>query len=179
MQTIRTQYDLDRLPQPRLIFTAAPWLRQFAVTLLAAGFLGCLAVAWKAAGHVGWYALCAVLAAAVCAAVFLYARPYDWRAWVNVAATQGGLYVTARRARMVFVPWKDVLDIGIERTIDVKGSRDFPRLKLRMSEADWSLFGKQSNIRGTGPVREYLFSPAGETAQVMVDQLKSFRGAAD
>ena len=86
--------------------------------------------------------------------------------------------MTARRARLVFVPWKDVLEIGIERTIGYKGSGDFPRLKLRMSEADWALFGNQSNIRGTGSVLDYLFSPAGGSAQVMVEQLKSFRGAA-
>ncbi len=177
-QTIRTQKDLRLLPQPRLILTAKPWVRKLTTIFLAFGALLCSALALDVTGpSAHLYAIGATIAAIVCCSVLVLARPYDWRAWVNVAATLDGLYVTAARTRLVFVPWHDVLDIGVERMFTGKGGpRNFPRLKLRLSEADWSLFGNLSSIKGTGPVRSYIFSPVSGSAELVVEQLKAFRG---
>lgn len=178
MQDIRTQRDLERLPQPRLIFTAKPWVRRVATGLLALGAMLCAGAAWNVTGPGAiYYAFGATIAAIVCFAVLLYARPYDWRSWVNVAATFDGLYLTASGTRLVFVPWRDVLDIGIERVYLAKGGpRNFPKLTLRLTEADWSLFGSLSGVKGDGAVRSYIFSTVGGTAELIVDQLKTFRG---
>jgi len=178
MQTIRTQKDLERLPQPRLILTAAPWVRRLATAMLAFGAAGCAGLAFNVTGpSAHFYAAGATITAIVCAAVIIIARPYDWRAWVSVAATLDGLYVTASGTRLVFVPWDDVVDIGIVRMFTGKGGpRNFPRLKLRLSEADWSLFGNLSSIKGTGPVRSFVFSPVSGTADLTVERLKTFRG---
>ncbi|NKB54951.1 MAG: hypothetical protein GKS00_01305 [Alphaproteobacteria bacterium] len=179
MQDIRTQRDLERLPQPRLIFTAKPWVRRGATGFLTLGALGCAAIAFDVSGPAAhYYAFGATIAAIVCLAVIVFARPYDWRAWVNVAATLDGLYITAAGTRLIFVPWQNVIDIGTERMFMVKGGpRNFPRLKLRLSEADWSLFGNLSSIKGTGPVRSYIFSPVSGSAELAVEQLKAFRGS--
>jgi hypothetical protein len=177
-QTIHTQNDLQLLPQPRLILTAKPWIRKLATIMLACGVLLCIGVALSVTGPYAHYAaIAAAIAAIVCFCVLIFARPYDWRTWVNVAATFDGLYLTAARTRLVFVPWHDVLDIGTERMDTVKGGpQNFPRLQIRLSEADWSRFGNLSSIKGTGPVRSYIFSTVSGSAEQVVEQLKTFRG---
>ncbi len=177
-QTIRTQKDLQLLPQPRLILTAKPWVRKLATLMLACGVFLCIGAALSVTGPYSHYAaIAATIAAIICFCVLVFARPYDWRAWVNVAATLDGLYLTAARTRLVFVPWHDVLDIGMERMFTAKGGpQNFPRLQIRLSEADWSLFGNLSSIKGTGPIRSYIFSSVSGSTEQVVEQLKTFRG---
>ncbi|MCZ6604358.1 MAG: hypothetical protein O7A03_04365, partial [Alphaproteobacteria bacterium] len=45
--------------------------------------------------------------------VIIFYRLTDWHAWIKLAATPAGLHIVVSPHRTVFVPWEDVVEIGI------------------------------------------------------------------
>lgn len=176
MGTIATQYDLATLPEPRLISAASARSRGCAIALLLIGAtLGGVAFVAGLVGGDLFMAGSGAFALVVCLSVLIYLRPDDWRAWIRLAATPGGLFLVAPKRRVVFAPWRDVIDIGIVRLPTHRGMMSYPRLTLRLSETDWSVFGNLSGIKGSGPVRHYTFGALSVTAEELVEGLAKFR----
>lgn len=174
MRTIRTQYDLATLPEPRLISAAPFWFRCFATAVLLVGSLlgGAAFVAGRGEEGNLFMAGGGAIALVACLVVLIYLRPDDWRTWINLAATPDGLFLVTPANRVVFAPWQDVLEIGIFR-----GQSNHARLTLRLPEESWALFGKLSSITGTDPVRQYTLSALSVPGEVLVEQLCAFRTA--
>lgn len=176
MQVVREQRDLASLPEPRFICTAPPWLRRFTVGVLVGGaFIGG-AIEYNGLAQDGGVIsiVGGLILVAICLSVLVLLRPSDWRAWINLAATKDGLYLVALRHRVVFIPWQDVLEIGVE---ELQGRRTvrFLRLKMRLPEDGWAAFGKTSAIKGTGDVRQYLHSAMTMPGDTLLHHLKAFR----
>jgi hypothetical protein len=175
MQTIREQYDLALLPEPRFIPVVPAWLRRFMTAFFVAGALfgGAVFATMISNGDNLPGAFGGAIAVAACLLALVHGRPGDWRAWVNLAATPDGLYLVAHARRVVFVPWPDVLDIGVEPI----ANRYFARLTLRLPEEAWSQFGSLSSIKGTGAVRRYLLSALTMPGDKLAAELQDFRAA--
>ena len=180
MRTIREQRDLDSLLEPRLLWLPPLWLRRFATGLIVvgAGLGGGRFVHGLNTGGDFFAVSGGAISLVVCLSVLVRGRPDDWRSWVNLAATSDGLNLTARAKRVVFVPWRDVVEIGVKQVMVVRGGPpSHPRLTLRLPEDGWSRFGKDSGIEGSGAVRHYLLPSLGNSTEALVAQLKAFRDA--
>lgn len=120
-------------------------------------------------------AAASVLAAAVCLAVVVWARPLDWLSWVNLAAASDGLHLLAQRRRVVCVPWHDVVEIRSRRIAGPRGPQNFAELTLRLPDDGWALFGNTMMIKGSGDVRRYTLSALTMPGEELVGKLQAFR----
>lgn len=179
MQNIRDQRDLALLPEPRFISTAPAWLRRFAAGLLVVGALlgGSVSAVALVQGGGLFDVVGGAAVVTICLAVLLLGRPTDWRVWINLAATPEGVYLVARARRVVFVPWRDVVEIAVERLATRRGIQGFARLTLRLPEQGWARFGNISAIKGSGAERRYLLSALGTPGDLLAAKLKAFRDA--
>ena len=178
MATIRTQYDLANLPEPRFISAASARSRLCAIALLLIGaVLGAAAFVAGLGGADPFMAGGGALALVVCLAVLIYLRPDDWRAWIRLAATPEGLYLVTPVHQVVFAPWRDVIDISVVQKWTGRRIASYPQLTLRLSEEGWSKFGGTAALKGSGPVRDYTFGTLAVSAETLVDQLVGFRRA--
>jgi hypothetical protein len=178
MSTIETPYDLASLPEPRFISSATARARLCAVALLLMGAAagGAAFVAGLVGGNL-FTAGGGALALVVCLSVLIYLRPDDWRAWIRLAATPEGLYLVTPMRKVVFAPWRDVLDIAVVSKWTGKRIQSYSQLTLRLSEEGWSKFGSTAALKGSGPVREYTVGSLVVSAETLVDQLVGFRRA--
>jgi hypothetical protein len=178
MATIRTQYDLAELPEPRFISAASARSRICAIALLLLGAVLGAAAFFAGLGGVDLFmAGGGALALIVCLSVLIYLRPDDWRAWIRLAATPEGLYLVTPVRKVVFAPWRDVLDIAIVRKFTGRRIVSYPQLTLRLPEEGWSKFGKTAGLKGSGPVRDYTFGSLAVSAETLVEDLANFRAA--
>lgn len=179
MQTIREQLDLALLPAPRFISTASAGLRWSATGFIVIGALIGVRVFIEGIADGGKliYLIGGPVIVAICLTVLVFGRPTDWRVWINLAGTPEGLYLVAGARRVVFVPWRDVIEIGVEKITTHRGIASYARLTLRLPEEGWAQFGNISSIKGTGAVRQYLLSALTTPGDVLVGQLEAFRNA--
>lgn len=178
MSTIETPYDLASLPEPRFISSATARARLCAMALLLLGAAvgGTAFVAGLVGGNL-FMAGGGALALIVCLSVLIYLRPDDWRSWIRLAATSEGLFVVTPVRKVVFAPWRDVIDIAVVQKWTGKRIVSYPQVTLRLSEEGWSKFGGTAAIKGRGAVREYTFGSLAVSAEPLVDQLVGFRRA--
>ncbi len=178
MSTIETPYDLANLPEPRFISAASARSRLCAIALLLIGAVlgGAAFVAGLADGNL-FMAGGGALALITCLSVLIYLRPDDWRSWIRLAATPGGLFVVTPVRKVVFAPWRDVLDIAVVQKWTGKAIVRYPQVTLRLSEEGWSKFGGTGALKGRGPVRDYTFGSLAVSAESLVDELAAFRAA--
>jgi hypothetical protein len=152
MSTIENPYDLASLPEPRFISSATARARLCAIALLLFG-------------------------AAVGGAAFVAGLAGDNLFMAGLAATPDGLFVVTPVRKVVFAPWRDVLDIAVVQKWTGKRIVSYPQLTLRLSEASWSKFGGTGALKGRGPVRDYTMGTLTVSAETLVDELVGFRHA--
>jgi hypothetical protein len=178
MSTIENPYDLASLPEPRFISSATARARLCAIALLLFGAaVGGAAFVAGLAGDNLFMAGGGALALIICLSVLIYLRPDDWRSWIRLAATPDGLFVVTPVRKVVFAPWRDVLDIAVVQKWTGKRIVSYPQLTLRLSEASWSKFGGTGALKGRGPVRDYTMGTLTVSAETLVDELVGFRHA--
>jgi hypothetical protein len=179
MGPYETQNDLAKLPEPRFIYTAPVWLRNFATAILFVGvFFGAGAVAHGLSGSGTLLtAPAGAFAAGLCTWVLVALKPGDWRVWINLAAAPEGLYLVARAGRVVFVPWRDVTEIDVKSIWSRNGIHGYTRLTLRMPDKAWSQFGNTGDIKGRGLIRQYLLSAIAMPGAQLAAELQAFRSS--
>lgn len=179
------QGDLKGLREPYEICLTPLWFRLFAagsgiVAAVAASF-ALVFGAWTQIGAGLPSAMFPIvlgsgLAVFLCIRVLRFFDPLDQGKWFHFALTRDGIYLAARRSRLVFVPWSAVLSVDVERRY---GRHEYSaaRLTLDLDEEIWRWFGRGARVDGEGTVRRMSVHVPDVRGDEIVSRIEAYRVA--
>jgi hypothetical protein len=176
--------DFTELSEPSEIWLTPFWFRIFVAGLggfgaVSASFaLTSILLGWtypSVSGDGAQIIAGTVLAVCLSAIVLRFLNPLNRRRWFRLALSSEGLYLPARDAGLIFIPWSAVVSIDIVRWIVKGGERSAAKLAIDLDEETWLRFKRDAHVEGSGRVRQIRVQIVDVTGDVLAARIKAYR----